>query len=419
MAESDATFLNVVPHALARRGLLAVTFLGLWMPQALPHAAEVRYRVVNLAAEAAMQLRWSSARAINQYGDVAGGCLLPDGDQGKPFVYLSASGFDILNGLDGGAVAINNNRQVAVFGWVPGTNGGTNAWRYTPGVGFKPLGTLAGDGEIGDVPTGINNLGQVVGRSDIPEQPWQVAFLYTDAVGMVSLGSLDPTRAATAEAINDAGQITGSSGAWATLYTADTGMVAIGQGAGYAINNRGVVAGRTGSGADQAAIFENGATRPLGTLGGETWANGVNDHNVAVGAIWPAWSGFVWSEAEGMVDLRTLIEPQWTISDAWAINNSGQIAAEGHFGGEGPLLALRLDPIPPKLNLRVSAAGLAVSWSPAWPGLVLETTLSLTEPDWQPVDTGGTNVVSVPRDSPQRFFRLNLDGARGLCCTLE
>jgi probable HAF family extracellular repeat protein len=377
--------------------------------------AEVRYRVVNLQAGAPMEVIGSGAGSINQHGVVAGAYHLPGEIAGRPFVYSDDGGFVPLEhdgGFFGYARAINDHDQVAVFGYVPGTEGPT-AWRYTPGIGLESLGTLGEEGDIGDVPNGINNLGQIVGRTDTMRdgQPWQDAFIYTDEMGMVNLGSLGPNRYATAWAINDAGQITGHSGGEVFLYTDKRGMVAIGQGAGFAINQFGIVAGETLD--SEAAIFENGMTRRLGTLGGRTTAEGINDYNVVVGGTVPVRSGFIWTEAEGMVRLDTLIEPGWRVYDIWDINNNGQIV------GAANNAAIRLDPIPPRLGIQASTAGLVVSWSPAWPGVVLESTANLSAPDWQPLDTGGTNVVNMPLSDTQRFFRLNLENLRGLCCPPE
>ncbi len=129
--------------------------------------------------------------------------------------------------------------------------------------------------------------------------------------------------------------------------------------------------------------------------------------------------GLLWTESEGLVRLNSLIpdDSGWWLTTAAAINDHGQIVRQGVFEGQG--LAYRLDPIPPKLNLQHSPTNMLVSWSPAWPGLVLESTPSLSAPDWRPVDTGGTNVFAVSNTNTMRFFRLNLEGIRGLCCAPE
>jgi hypothetical protein len=120
-----------------------------------------------------------------------------------------------------------------------------------------------------------------------------------------------------------------------------------------------------------------------------------------------------------MLDLQTLIEPGWDlVSIVWRINNHGQIAGEAYYfaGGSPDTVAVRLDPIPPRLAIRSSATNVVVAWSPAWPGLVLEGASSLSSTNWQPVSTGGTNFVALASTNAMAFFRLNLEGARGLCC---
>ena len=59
---------------------------------------------------------------------------------------------------------------------------------------------------------------------------------------------------------------------------------------------------------------------------------------------------------------------------------------------------------------------LIVSWTPAWPGIVLEATENLIDPDWLPIPTGGTNQVALSMHDWHRFFRLNLTAIQGLCC---
>lgn len=411
------TFLIIVRGVIRLRRFTAIAGVCCLVPQSDLSGAEVRYRVRELFSYASVEISRGVSSSINILGDVSGSLFLSGDDVAKPFFYVNGGPLTVLEGLNGSARGVNDLRQVAVLGYVPGTRGGTNAWRYTPGIGYEPLGTLAGNGEIGDVPNGINNLGQVVGRSDIEERPWEIAFLYTDGVGMVSLGSLSTNSTANAWDINDRGQITGFSGGNAFLYSETTGMVAIGRGQGRAINESGVVAGRTED--YEAAIFENGAIQRLGRLGGDTWANGINDHKVVVGEGFPVRAAFIWSQAEGMTRLNDWVEPGCFVDDAWDINNHGQIAAEGRVVGNASLVALRLDPIPPKLAILATATNRVVSWSPAWPGIVLETTESLGATEWQSLDTGSTNVVTLATEERQRYFRLNLDAIQGLCCPPE
>ena len=158
----------------------------------------------------------------------------------------------------------------------------------------------------------------------------------------------------------------------------------------------------------------------LGTLGGSSSdAFGMNNWNVVVGVSdvdEKRFTPYTWTSTDGMVNLNSVISPDsgWTLGLARAINDSGQITGYGLIQEKWE--AYRLDPIPPKLSLQRSPTNILVSWSPAWSGLVLESTPSLSAPDWQSVDTGGTNVLMVSATNTMRFFRLNLDGIRGLCC---
>ena len=77
----------------------------------------------------------------------------------------------------------------------------------------------------------------------------------------------------------------------------------------------------------------------------------MNDLGVVVGfAYYPGdlvGRGFVYYGSGSIEDLNTLIGPSsgWRIDDADAINDSGQIAAEGYYGGSGDAHAVLLTPI--------------------------------------------------------------------------
>ena len=113
------------------------------------------------------------------------------------------------------------------------------------------------------------------------------------------------------------------------------------------------------------------------------------------------------------------VQSNWRMGSAIGINDRGQIAVDGVEQSASASVPVRLDPIPPKLSIRHAPPNLLLSWAPAWPGIVLESAESLVDSEWESVDTGGTNVVSLPLESPHRFFRLNLDALKGLCCAPE
>lgn len=394
--------------------------------------AEVRYRVVQLVTNQEIGALDSAtwAGGINRFGDVCGYYTVDRGTnsvnypypyESKPFVYKDANGMLPLVGtsirFSGFSSGINNRGQVAF--WGTPDNMHSLAYRYTPGVGVEALGSIS-DGS-GDVATAINNLGQVVGRSDAyrGNTPWEYGFLYTDEIGVTNIGSLNENAYSAAYDINDLGQVTGISGGYVFLYTPQTGMVSIGQGVGYGINSQGIVAGRVGWGPPyNAALYVNGTTRLLTSPDVDSEAYDINDHNVIVGQIFSGeWEIFVWTERDGMMGLNSLIEPGWHVLWPSGINEFGQIAAEGNFvPPDVATFAVRLDPIPPKLIAQRASTNLVVTWNPAWPGVVLESSGDLSASSWRPMATGGTNVVTLPIASGARFFRLNLEALRGLCC---
>jgi hypothetical protein len=226
--------------------------------------------------------------------------------------------------------------------------------------------------------------------------------------------------------INDLGWITGNiRGGIAYLFRPGIGMTNIATGVGAAVNNRGVVAGTAGVqvGSLGAFIHRDGTNKSLGTLGGlNNDAFGINNYDVVVGCaeLWPWYptpvKAFVWTDAEGMQDLNSLIATNsgWDLTIAGDINDSGQITGYGIHNGK--TMGYRLDPIRPTLAIKPTGRSVALSWSPAWPGIVLESSSTLSTPEWQPIPTNGTNSLNFPISGPSRFFRLNLDALRGLCC---
>jgi probable HAF family extracellular repeat protein len=202
------------------------------------------------------------------------------------------------------------------------------------------------------------------------------------------------------------------------------GLKNLGPGRAYGLNNKGGVVGVSWTSlTDRGFIYRNGETTIVGPESNDylvgTILSDLNNHDVAVGsgvAEDHRSRALIWTEAEGLIRLNSLIEPDsgWWLTGAGAINDHGQIVGSGSF--EGQALAYRLDPIPPRLSIQRDTTNLTVSWSPNWPGVVLEATEHLSTLNWQPVDTGGTNMVALTPDAPQRFFRLNLEALRGLCC---
>ncbi len=61
----------------------------------------------------------------------------------------------------------------------------------------------------------------------------------------------------------------------------------------------------------------------------------------------------------------------------------------------------------PLLTIVLAGPGQAtISWTPATPGFVLQTSASLSPPAWTNAPSGALNPVTVPATGPARFYRL-------------
>ncbi len=176
------------------------------------------------------------------------------------------------------------------------------------------------------------------------------AFLWQEGQ-LAGLGALGGCWSA-AYAINAAGQAVG----WAE--TADGRLLAFRWQGGqmtelgtlggatsmaYAINDLGQAVGyaATADGTDRAFLADvNGSLLDLGSLsaGGYSVAYGIDDAGLVVGEALAADGtvhAFLWQDGS-MVDLNDLIPPDsgWVLSRAYSVNEAGQIAGQGTYGGE-------------------------------------------------------------------------------------
>jgi probable HAF family extracellular repeat protein len=299
------------------------------------------------------------------------------------------SGYTLVNlGSLGGAIGYAgaiNSKGAVVGGSNTTSSGAENAFLVSRGK-MKDLGTLGGS--ISQA-YGINDKGEVVGVSSTTtasDTTDYSMFVYRHG-HMVNLGALDLSKPFGGAQINDHGDIIGmpladgdasldrngkvtdlgsfagqGSAAWglnnqdevvgysqtsatastttdhAFLYKhgkmTDIGTLGGTSSEGIAINNHGEITGdsNTSSGDVHGFLYDHGHMTDLGTLGGTTTeAFAINDSGDVVGfsAVNDTTThGFIYEHGK-MIDLNSLLPAgtPYTITDAEAINDHGQIAA--------------------------------------------------------------------------------------------
>jgi probable HAF family extracellular repeat protein len=317
-------------------------------------ASELRYRVTDLGTPAGFL--YSVPTGLNNRGEVVGRTW--GGNMAGPMGFLSS----------GGSLGYTPDHAVA--------------W------GINDSGTLTTSEHL----SSINNRGDVAGAYEFwGSSGGSSTVAYTSGHG--ALLSHDIDRRSRALDLNDHGQVVGIQGGndsgpdgQGGLFlfddgeVIDLGIVGVSnhESRATSINNNGVIAG-TQQG--RAFRWEDGQVTPLGTLdGGETRAEDINDDGWVVGSsrlgrgisyIHPETGvrtytsdirGFL-DIGDEMFDLNDLVPPstEWTIRDAVAINESGQIAAVGVR--EGVSRALLLTPVPEPGPIAVLVlSGAAGAW---------------------------------------------------------
>lgn len=237
-------------------------------------AAPTSYRVINLPADG--MSGWSAFNAKDQ---IAISRLEADGasraylHEGRNVIAIGS-----LGGTQTVVTGLNDVGEVIGYATLPGDTV-VHAFKWSKRDGMRDLGTLGGDTSNPGFSQGINNRGEVVGRSGRPAG-LEHAFLWRPTSGMLDLGGLpgNPDGFSLAAAINDAGVVGG------------TGLAANGDTHAFAWTRR------------------SGMT-DIGTLGGpQAYVTAVSDDGMVLGTSQTASllnHAFAWTRQGGLVDLGT------------------------------------------------------------------------------------------------------------------
>lgn len=315
---------------------------GLLLAMPLLAAAVPRYSVTVLAGAG------SRAWDINLAGDVVGD------NGGNAWLHSGGAYIDLGSGS---ARGINDLGQVA-------GESGSAGFLYSGGV----MTAITNDGPV--LVRGINNDGVVVGRTDYPDEEngfVRRAFSWQNGV-MTNLGTVYGFQS-QAYAINNLGHVVGGSDIGGApnypltpfLYRDGT-MQDIGQGfAGpwseaLGINDLDQVTGYGGYSSDgpnlyprSAFLWDDGSMLDLGVLTGsvDSYAEDINNLSQVVGFHGEFLNTRAFLYENGVMrDIDALIDPAsgWTVAEAYAINDLGQIA--GTACRDGACYAVRLDLVP-------------------------------------------------------------------------
>jgi probable HAF family extracellular repeat protein len=198
----------------------------------------------------------------------------------------------------------------------------TEAYRWTDTVGFVPLGLLPSpfppDPNASSVGEDVSEDGTiVVGTSDVRDATGSalLAFRWTQATGMISLGDLGPNAWSSARAISGdgsviVGQARGlSEDHWAFAWTEELGMISLGDLPG------GIVEGTASGVSFDGSVIVG-------------WSKGAGGDSYGLNRA------FRWTQASGLVDISYVADEGGArFTAAQAVSDDGNvIVGTGSFG---------------------------------------------------------------------------------------
>lgn len=292
----------------------------------------------------------SAATGLSANGLVVGSCDAA-GASSQAFLWTPGPRISVLNTGSAMAFGMGVNSLGTVVGY--GFDATFSNYRAFVGDDSNIISIPTLPGGSNNAATAISDSGIVAGYSDAAGGAI-IGFLYIGGT-VISLGTLPGGSTSVANAINSSGVIAGQadaadgsthavmwSGGWAAMW--GSGWTDLGVLPGYqsgrasAISSNGLIAGtlEDGLGGASAFLWRSGSMMALGALspGGTSRAYGVNSSGTVVGTS----DGSAFSyDGTALHDLNTLLTSTssgWILTEADAINDSGQIAGVGYYNGD-------------------------------------------------------------------------------------
>ena len=296
-------------------------------------------------------------QGLNNLGEVVGWAQFSrDPFFLRAWKWSQAGGMVLLPAPPGRNALRYGARDINDAGMIAGDGGGDTgeAWRFANGV-YTLLGTIGAD-PLATAP-GINEVGDMAGYSGNPSfgNPKHL-WRYTDAGGMEDLLSGRGTG------INDSRQVSGYfeltfGGGWEAVRIDAAGVVQFlgvlpgrNDSFGNAINNAGQIVGSSRrNDSSTAFVYTDGVgMRPIPEVSRWNSALAINVHGHVLGTSTDPGRGWIWTPQTGARELTSLIDPTRliSISRTYDMNDRGQIIATGtNLAPPGSAVRLLLTPV--------------------------------------------------------------------------
>jgi len=329
---------------------MALVMFAVWLLLCPAAQAQERHREWTVTDLGTLGGPSTLVRDINARGQIVGQSARPeDFEAVHAFLYEDGAMHDLgIDGIFNAAVGVNQAGVIIANNVVASAVTVFYPLLYRNGAQRKI--DVRGSG------LGINDRGDAVGSVGPAESGTAALFQHGR---VVSLGTLGGTFS-IANAINNAGQITGAASltgnaaTHAFLYEhatlRDLGTLGGTFSWAHAINDRGWIVGTSTTADNHAHAFlhDGRRMRDLGTLGGDGRALGINNRGEVVGVSLVTEQGHAFLYRCGaMLDLNTLaavIQSGWTLTEAVAINDRGEIAANARKSPASPIRGVLLTP---------------------------------------------------------------------------